>query len=368
MADVTVGGGSGNAPVGLNYSSQDTAYLTALALAQFITQEYGAGPVDYYPNPNTGDAPYLIVSQSEAVDAKVNAQGFSAVTVQNNLGPVTVTGGGSGSQIVLAADGGMDFTASTGNTTVVAGGGNNRIVLGSGIDEAITSSGNDTIISGSGFASINAGGGDNKIKTGTGGALVTVEGNDTINAGSGLTAIQVVGSGTAYVFDKTGGTILFSGGGAASTVFGGSGTVTATGGAGGGLLKGGSLGDNSRTGGSGAVTIVGGGGGDTLSGGSGSALIQAGLGNETLNAGSGTDEFVFKPGHDGGAGAIDTINNFDVANDVLWVGPDGPDAPARNYALDHQTISNGNDIILLQDGTKLVLQGVSVELGSSSII
>jgi Ca2+-binding RTX toxin-like protein len=368
MADVTVGGGSGNAPISLNYSSQDTAYLNAVALSQFITQEYGSGPVDYYPNPNTGDAPYLIVAQSEAVGATVDALGFSAVTVQNNLGPVTVTGGGASSQIVLASNGGIDFTASTGNSTVVAGGGNNRIILGSGIDEAITSTGNDTIVSGSGLAEIDAGGGDNQIKTGSGEAIVTVEGNDTISAGSGLTAIQVVGSGTAYVFDKFGGTIVFSGGSAASTVSGGSGSVTASGGAGGGVFKGGSLGDNSITGGSGAVTIVGGGGGDTLSGGSGNALIQAGAGNETLNAGSGTDEFVFKPGHDGGPGAIDTINNFNVANDTLWVGPGGPNNPDRSYALDHQTIVNGSDTIMLLDGTKLILTGVSVELGISSIL
>jgi hypothetical protein len=134
------------------------------------------------------------------------------------------------------------------------------------------------------------------------------------------------------------------------------------------LFVGGSAGHNSISGGTGAVTIVGGGGGDTLAAGSGSALLIAGSGNETLVGGGPGDVFSFKAGTDGGSGAVDLIRNFSVsADDKLWVGPPS-DASDRNYAIDHQSITNGNDLITLQDGTKIVLVGVNAELGSSTII
>jgi Ca2+-binding RTX toxin-like protein len=369
MADVTVTGGSGRPALTLNYSSTDTAYNNAVALAQFITDSYSTTAAEYYPDPVVGTSPYLVVTNAEATGAVVGGLGFSAITVQNNSGPVTVYGGGSASQTVLAADGGMTFSASSGDTTVVAGGGNNYIKFGSGTNEAITSTGNDTIVSGHGNAQIDAGGGDNLIRTGSGSDTITVEGTDTVYAGSGYDTVQVTGSGSALVKGGTAfGHITFIGGSASSTVRGGNASVTVSGGAGGGTFIGGSSGDNSITGGSGAATILGGGSGDTLTGGSGNALIYAGSGNETLNAGTGKDEFVFKPGRDGGTGSTDQINNFSISeHDKLWVGPFG-DSSARDYAIDHQTVSGGNDTILLQDGTKLVLIGVNSELGPNSII
>jgi Ca2+-binding RTX toxin-like protein len=345
------------------------AYNVGTALAAEISQEYASIAVDYYPNGNPTDSPYLIVPAASATGAVVGALGFSAVTIQNNFGPTTVYGGDSAAQTVLASDGGLTFSASSGNTTVVAGGGNNRISFGGGTNEAITSIGNDTIISGSGLDTIDAGLGDNLIYTGSGQAAISVQGQDTIHAGSGLTSIHVYGTGSADVVGSAAtGQITFIGGQDASTVSGGGGSITVFGGGGGGMFVGGSAGYNSIHGGAGATTIVGGGGGDTLAAGSGSSLLIAGTGNETLVGGASADTFAFKTGTDGGNGTVDMIRNFSVsADDKLWVGPPN-DLSDRNYAIDHQNVTNGNDMITLQDGTKIVLLGVNAELGSSSII
>jgi Ca2+-binding RTX toxin-like protein len=176
--------------------------------------------------------------------------------------------------------------------------------------------------------------------------------------------------------------LTFIGGDEASTVLAGAGSYSIFGGAGGGVFHGGTSGDNSILGGSGSVTIKGGGAGDSLFGGSGGGVIRAGSGNETLGGGggntrlvggSGPDYFVVGAGnetvvagsgsdtiqfmaHVGGTGVTDMIDDFN-SQDLISL--TGFDQNAVAYALDTFKSNGTNGSFQLEDGTKVVLIGVT---------
>lgn len=366
---VTVTGGVGHNPAILRYSANDLAMKTAIGLAGTIDATY-SNAIYYNPSnpPITPSAGYLIIKDKFSSNT-IDARGFGAI-VDENSGQSTINGGGSrAGQIVLTSNGGLTFTAHSGNTTVVAGGGDNFInFTGDTLSSAAyTSTGNDTIYGGDGNTTISGGSGSNKIVLGAGNSLDYVSGQDTVTLGAGADTIDVLRGGSALVKGTTGTdstTLVFVGGAAASTVLGGAGSYKISGGIGGGLFEGGSAGDNSIAAGRGAATIVGGGAGDTLLGGNGNDDIKAALGNETLGGGAGHNLFdlgVHLVVGKAGDGTTDVINDFNT-KDLLHVGG----VLATNYALNTYQIINGSGTFLLEDGTKVVLQGFNHHLSGSN--
>ncbi len=369
---VTVTGGVGHSPATLKYDANDLAAINAQALAATIDVNYQKA-IYYNPdrplNSHPGD--YLIVTGHVASNV-IDARGFDAIVDEDNGRTSTIIGGGSAAgQVVLAGDGGLTYSAHTGGATVVAGGGDNLInMLRDTSDTAVyTSTGNDTIVGGDGHSTISAGAGNNFIQLGDGADHVIVTGTDTVKLGAGSDTIDVLKGGSALIrgadsVSGSGFSLVFSNGGAASTVYGGAGSYSIHGGAGGGIFKGGDSGNNSIVGGTGAVTIVGGGAGDTLLGGSGSDKISAALGNETLGGGAGANLFnlgIHQNIGSTGAGTTDNILDFN-SKDLFHVG----NVQAVAYALSTYQVDGNSGSFLLEDGTKVVLQGFTGHLTSSS--
>jgi len=359
----------------LAYSANDLAHTTAQALAANIGATYQTA-IYYHPKnpPITPSAGYLIIQKS-AASHSIDARGFGAVVDENNGRPSTIMGGsGPGGQIVLAGDGGLTFSASFGSETVDAGGGNNKIILtnDTSASAVYTSTGDDTIFGGGGADTISAGAGNNKIVLGSGASLVESAGIDTISLGSGSDTIDVLKGGSVFAYGASsvsgsGFSLVFTGYRLASTILGGAGSYSIQGGFGGGVFTGGSAGDNSIVGGKGAVTITGGGAGDTLIGGGGADQINAAMGNETLGGGIGkaSDTFgltIHEVTGLAGAGTTDTIIDFSKAHDLLSVG----NILAVNYALNTYEVSGGSASFMLEDGTKVVLQGFTGHLNSGN--
>ena len=369
---VTVTGGVGHSPATLKYDAHDLAVINAQALAATIDTNFKTA-IYYDPAhpPKTPSAGYLIVGKGVATNT-IDARGFGAIVDEDNGKASTIIGGGSDfGQIVLAGDGGLTYSGHSGGVTVAAGGGDNLINLARDTSStaAYTSTGNDTIIGGDGNATISAGAGNNLISLGAGADIVTVTGTDTIKLGSGSDTIDVLKGGSAFIkgaasVSGSGFSLVFSNGGIASTVQGGAGSYSISGGAGGGVFTGGSAGDNSIVGGSGAVTITGGGAGDTLLGGSGADSISAAFGNETLGGGAGPDLFnlaVHAVAGAGGYGTTDNVLDY-TSKDLFHVG----NTLAINYALNTYQVDGGSSSFLLEDGTKVVLQGFTGHLTESN--
>ncbi|WP_112663699.1 M10 family metallopeptidase [Microvirga flavescens] len=79
-------------------------------------------------------------------------------------------------------------------------------------------------------------------------------------------------------------------------------------------------GSDSLIGNSADNTLKGGLGADTLSGGAGSDKLFGGAGKDVLRGGGGSDIFVFNSApSDRGKSSLDTIADFDVASDVIWL-------------------------------------------------
>jgi len=370
MTQVTVTGGQGNPAAVITYDSQGLALMKAEALAAVIDAAYTTAV--YYNHFEVGQSGYAIIDPARVGSAS-DVRGFSAVVVENDGTPTSVIGGGTpGGQIVLAGDGGMYFTATSGDVTVVAGGGNNRINLAgdSGDDAVYIAAGDNTVIGGSGNTTIAAGIGDNTIRLGAGVSEVYDTGHDRVFLGSGSETINVGAGGSVDVFGAasvagSGVTLTFINGDERSTVHGGAGTYHIEAGAGGGVFKGGSAGDNYLVAGSGKATLFGGGAGDTLIGGSAADRLVAALGNETLMGGTGATTFNLTV-HDlpdsAGSGTMDSIYDFN-AHDILYVG----NAAAVNYALETYHVVGSNGVFLLEDGTKVTLEGFTGTLNHNDL-
>jgi Ca2+-binding RTX toxin-like protein len=388
--NVTVTGGAGNSPVSLTYDARDTAFLQAQALAATIDATFSSAT--YYdphmPHLGATGTGYLIISDSVA-NNRIDVDGFAAVVDQNNGVTSTVAGAFAGSQVFLAGDGGLTFFGRGASTTVVAGGGNNYVTFRdqAGSDAVYTGTGNDTVVGGSGALTVSAGAGNNVIHAGAGSTAIISTGQDFITLGSGNASVTVGAGGSDYikgtsVYGGSGYNLTFVGGDQASTVRAGVGSYSIFGGAGGGVFDGGTSGNNSIIGGTGAATIFGGGAGDSLLGGNGGGHVVAGSGNETLGGGgantllvggSGSDSILVGSGNEtvqagsgsdtiqfgfgiGGAGVTDVIRDFS-ASDLINLS--GFDSNAVNYALSTFTESGHNGSFQLEDGTKVVLIGVT---------
>jgi Ca2+-binding RTX toxin-like protein len=110
---------------------------------------------------------------------------------------------------------------------------------------------------------------------------------------------------------------------------------------------------------------VGGGAGDTLQGCSSADFLVAASGNETLIGGSGHMTFDLLIGDNVGtlgSGTTDTIFDFD-AQDILKVG----NSTAVDYALSTYEVVGNNGTFLLQDGTRVILEGFTGPLTHSDV-
>jgi len=320
---------------------------------------------------------YAVVTNAVSAEHQpIDVRGFGAVTIQNDHAVDTVLGGGRGfSQVILASDGGLDFSSAAGNVTVVSGGGNNDIDFdrrhggATGSNAVyIAGAGSNTIVGGDGSTTISGGTGKDKIYTGAGTTMVISSGADVIKMSSGADTINATTGGSDTVYGGTStSTLVFEGGSKASSVFGALGSITVHGGSGGGFFRGGAAGDNLIVGGSGSTTILGGGAGDTLLGGTGMGdVLRAGAGNETLGGGSGSTTFQFYDMKNVGSMSTvyDHITNFNSSDIIKLIG--GGSVAAINYALNTYTVGAGSSSFSLEDGTKVILNGYTGPLTHSN--
>ncbi len=175
-------------------------------------------------------------------------------------------------------------------------------------------------------------------------------------AGTG-TSLIVGDAGSSFVVGNANSTV-------ALTVVGGVGNDSIIGGGGNDQVQLGEFGV--ANGGAGADTLIGGTGSSTLGGGAGADSIVAGAGggvmlgeagNDTLVAGAGNDIIVFQPG----AGS-DRVVGFDPTKDTLAFSSINYGAGGTLDLLsliNNATVSGGNTVLTLPDGSTITLVGVT---------
>lgn len=213
---------------------------------------------------------------------------------------VTVIGGATAGQAILAASGGLAFNAGAGAGSVIAAGGNNLISVyqGAGSQYIQTGAGDDTVVMLGGNDTVDAGTGNNQILTGAGNDLILSNGADLISAGGIGAATITAGTNNPVAFFGPGSTVFNAGGGNATVVStSGLATVNAHGGT---QVWLGSNRDLVNS--TGADTIIGGAGAATVNASSGNSFVFAGAGNLAVNAGAGTPTVL------GASGGAMTLN------------------------------------------------------------
>jgi Ca2+-binding RTX toxin-like protein len=355
---VTVGGAaSGTATVLGPHGTVELIAFGSTALAALATQ--------------------LLAMTVEADTYFIANPGYSALApaktaaVITAAGNVSLTGNGAANEVIVAGNGGFDFTAGLGSGTLLAGAGNDliddptrggdwSITLGGGVDTVVASGGDDTITTGTGGTIVFLGAGASSVASSgadtvigaTGAATVSPLANNALVfalggplyfiGGSGASTV-VAGAVPATLFGgASGGSLVFAdgatqftGGGATDTVVGLAGSMTVTGAAGGGLYFGGAAGGNQITAGSGDVTAFGGGAGDVLTAtGAASDLFAGGPGAETLS----------------GAGSSGTNTFFAGTGPETLAGGTGETALVAGAGADLLTDGGGVTLFLFVDG------------------
>ncbi|WP_114860196.1 calcium-binding protein [Azospirillum brasilense] len=272
-----------------------------------------------------------------------------AVVASDNTAPVTLIGGIGNNQLLVANDqAGTILQAGTGvGHTLVGGsggqllgtstvdGGSATILGGVGADTVVAAAGNNVLTAGEGNNLIGLVGGNNQVFAAGNDTVIAGGGNATIGAGAGNAVINVIG-GSNLVIGGSGNSTIASAAGN-NTLFGGSGNTTIAGGGGNDLL----IGSTSKTG----NAVLGGfAGNDTLIG---------GVGNDTLFGGDGNDVFVFSTVFGGGK---HVIGDFKAGTDLIAV--QGYGLTAAQVAA-KVTVTGGNSLISLSDGTQITVAGVS---------
>jgi hypothetical protein len=332
-------------------------------------------------------------------DTMIGALG--ANTVFWAVGTATMVGGGN--DIFVGSDGSIDVTTSlNGQSAVWLGPANNDVILNGSDSVACRSSGqigNDTVVAqgdastgvlavgpdvgqmlfyggegsasivghdgsmvaygGSGHSLVIGGNGTLEYEGGTGTALV-VGVNSELYIHGGAGAVTVFGSTAAGNYSAEPGASYFVVGDGPSTISASSGNVVWLDGSanvttsvqGGGVIAwgAGSSGNNLFVAGTGPATLVGGYGNDTF---------LAGTGNATLEGGSGDETFSFTSGE---AGGNDDIFYFAAGRDHIAL--HGYDESAATI-LAHDKVSGGSTTLTLNDGTHIMLVGVTGLTASS---
>jgi large repetitive protein len=371
-------GGQNNAPgVVVTYNGANTSNLTnstgnpsavlvaqlpagssqtqvAAALALLTADESGYGAVVVEVLDSNGNPVFFGLGPGNSV---VNLSGTSLAAGAGSLPTITVTGG-AGAQTVIGGANPIVITAGTGPQFLVGGSGGSTIFGGSG----------DTIFGGSG---------PNQIYGGAADAIFGSTGPSTIYGGAGDTIqgvsseviygaqgnLIVGGSGTDTMFGSTGDTIL-----------GGTGYATIHAEAGGELVGGAATG-NIIYGGPGD-TIVGGAGTDLIYATAGGQLVIGGTGAETIVGGSGntivggasTTQIDLAPANGGASGetieeissgvstAAMTVTGWQAGDAISFT---GESATTINSVIASATVTNGNTVLKLPDGSSITLVGIT---------
>lgn len=272
-----------------------------------------------------------------------------AVIAIDNTATVTLIGGAGNDQLLVGNDkAGSILQAGTGIGQTLVGGaggqllgtsaignGSATILGGTGADTVVAAAGNNVLTAGAGNNLIGIVGGNNQIYAAGNDTVIAGGGNATIGAGTGDTLINVVGGSNLVIGGSGNSTIAAAAGN--NTLFGGSGNTTIAGGAGNNLL----IGSTSKTG----NAVLGGFAGDDS--------MIGGVGNDTLFGGTGNDIFVFSTVF--GAGKH-VIGDFTAGSDLIAV--QGYGLTADQVAA-KVTVSGGNSVISLSDGTQITIAGVT---------
>ncbi|MDR3505353.1 MAG: hypothetical protein P4L52_03820 [Acidocella sp.] len=215
-------------------------------------------------------------------------------------GDVTLTGNGTTKFALFGANSNVTYSQTTGGSaSIVAAGGNNSIyVSAANANDTVYSAGNDTVTFNGvgGNEVVNAAGNATTTIFVGGSDVATVTASDS--AQGSVVFLQNAGGSLAFINNSTQAQTVYSG--SYTTSGGGSifapNSVTVNAGAGGGFYVGGRAGNNSLIGGSGAVTLQGGGSGDTLVGSGASNDLFGGTGLETLIGSSTSGANIFQIG------------------------------------------------------------------------
>jgi Ca2+-binding RTX toxin-like protein len=353
--------GVGGGTLSLSFDTQANVNLVQ-PLLNTISSDVVAGSilaayVASAPTVPGGKSGLLQIDSSGAV---TDLSGYLTL-LDDATGEVSITGGASDGQLVVAGKGGLVFGAGTGAGSVFAGGGNNVAVVGSGDGSQFIALGNgsDTVAATGGNDTVSGGSGTNLIFLGAGADSVTAGGNATLVGGAGTATVTATGASMLFVgagqvnytigaegngtvlggtgatsLDAEGSALLFSegstanvtvGGGSSTTIaggtaatsvvssgvalaFGASGTLNVEANTGGTATVVGSTGTTEVTANGTALAFAGSGAMDFLGGSGNATIVGSAGGNSTLFGGSG-GMFGFTRGNTdyvGGSGA-DTI-------------------------------------------------------------
>ncbi|MEE1612961.1 hypothetical protein [Microvirga sp. CF3016] len=246
--------------------------------------------------------------------------GRHAIVIENaappsNPGPVVTPNVGGGVDITLTDP--SQLTAALGTTGIDQAiyGGSGTVILPDNIE-------NVTLTGGNAHAQGNALGNAMRGSAGDN-VLETMAGNDWVHGGNGRDTVDG-GTGRDYIFGGTGNDWV-RGGSGNDTLYGYKDDDRVSGGSGNDLMSG-SAGSDTVSGGSGHDTVNGGSGHDSVHGDAGRDTVTGGIGNDTVNGGAGSDTLYGNAGRDVfvfdtrlGRDNVDTIKDFNVANDSLWL-------------------------------------------------
>jgi hypothetical protein len=424
---VSVPSPSYKGPLSFLVTGQNTLYY-AQQFAQVLNNALTGGTLAYnnpsdpsasisgYPSSTTPTVTETELSSTQSYTLPTDSVPGSVYTFVDANGPVTVTGSGSGDDVLVA---GINAA-----TTYDAVGGNNLVTFVDGNNtyngDTTSSAGTDTIVAGSDKDTIYTGGGAANVFSGTGDALIVLQdtlaaaatgdptsidptyynqfvrlddGQDTVEmkgvadvvwsdapgqsiiGGAGTDVVALVpltgdstltggdtvagGSGYMSVYDDSSSNIVYGGSGTLVVAFtdGIEGSVVA--GAGSTVVYG-STGDTinyvtSDTSGS-AIFVGSSGESVDASGSTGSLTMVLGTGNETLVGGSGAT--MFNANYDSASGLTGTItiNDFGGSDVFDFVGYTAAQAAA--IATSGTQTSSGYQITL-NDGTTVTFAGVT---------
>jgi Ca2+-binding RTX toxin-like protein len=110
--------------------------------------------------------------------------------------------------------------------------------------------------------------------------------------------------------------------------------------------------------------IIGRGGSDILEGGEGDDILEGGEGNDTIRAGAGVDIITGGKGadifeffaEDFNFGEVDTINDFNDAEDIVRFKGIGSDANVQYDSASGKVSIDGEDVLQLDSGLDLTIQ------------